>query len=63
MTKDIRQLLGKFMDGETTVDEERYISEWFRSHPDVDGDLADYRVMFGWFDDGMPMPKRRNIRL
>lgn len=63
MTKDIRQLLRKFMDGETTVDEERYISKWFRSHPDVDGDLADYRTMFGWFDDGMPMPKRRSIRL
>lgn len=57
MTNDetiIRQLLDKFMDGQTTVDEERHIAEWFRSHKQASPDLEDYRTMFAWFDEGMP---------
>lgn len=53
--KHIRQLLQKFMAGTTTLDEERAIGRWFREHPSVPADLADYRTMFAWFDDGMPL--------
>lgn len=53
--KHIRQLLTKFMDGTTTVDEERAIGRWLREHPTVPDDLAEYRTMFAWFDDGMPL--------
>lgn len=65
----IRQLLKKFMDGTTSVDEERAIGQWFREHPAAGSDLEDYRTMFDWFDKGMPpdtvsgatspLPKRR----
>ena len=57
MTNDetkIRQLLSRFMAGETTVEEEELISEWFLTHPDASSDLEPYRKMFAWFGDGMP---------
>ena len=53
----IRQLLKKFMDGTTTVDEEQEIGRWFSHHTTVSDDLEDYRTMFSWFDDGMPLDK------
>ena len=33
--KDIRLLLDRFMAGETSLEEEALIGEWFRQHPDV----------------------------
>ena len=51
----IRQLIDRFMDGTTTVDEERQISGWFASHPQVPADLEDYRQMFAYFAQGMPL--------
>lgn len=51
----IRQLIDRFMDGTTTVDEERQIAQWFASHPQVPADLEDYRQMFAYFAQGMPL--------
>ncbi len=59
----IRQLLDKFMDGQTTVDDERRIAEWFRSHKQVSPDLEDYRTMFAWFDEGMPLDDSGDMAL
>lgn len=59
--KYIRQLLRKFMDGTSTVDEEQTIGQWFRDHPDGGDGLDDYRAMFSWFDDGMPLGSDNNI--
>ena len=53
--KDIRQLLDRFMAGETSLDEEALLGEWFRQHPDVSDDLKEYQMMFGYFDEGMPL--------
>lgn len=53
--KDIRQLLDRFMAGETSLEEEALLGEWFRQHPDVSDDLKEYRMMFGYFDEGMPL--------
>ena len=53
--KDIRLLLGRFMAGETSLEEEALIGEWFRQHPDVSDDLKEYQMMFGYFDEGMPL--------
>lgn len=43
------------MAGTTTIDDEAKIADWFRSHKQVPSDLADYQLMFRYFDDGMPM--------
>ena len=53
--KDIRLLLNWFMAGETTLEEEALLGEWFRQHPDVSDDLKEYQLMFGYFDEGMPL--------
>ena len=45
--KDIRLLLNRFMAGETTLEEEALLGEWFRQHPDVSDDLKEYQMMFG----------------
>ena len=34
---------------------EALIGEWFRKHPDVSDDLKEYQMMFGYFDEGMPL--------
>ena len=57
--KDIRLLLDRFMVGETSLEEEALIGEWFRKHPDVSDDLKEYQMMFGYFDEGMPLDLRR----
>ena len=53
--KDIRLLLNRFMAGETTLEEEALLGEWFCQHPDVSDDLKEYQLMFGYFDEGMPL--------
>ena len=53
--KDIRLLLNRFMAGETTLEEEALLGEWFRQHPNVSDDLKEYQIMFGYFDEGMPL--------
>ena len=53
--KDIRLLLDRFMAGETSLEEETLLGEWFRQHSDVSDDLKEYQMMFGYFDEGMPL--------
>ena len=53
--KDIRLLLDRFMAGETSLEEEALIGEWFRQHPDLSDDLKEYQMMFGYFDEDMPL--------
>ena len=48
----IKALLDKFMDGQTTVEEEALLAEYFRSN-DVPAEWEDYRLMFSYFDHGM----------
>ncbi len=48
----IKALLDKFMDGQTTVEEEALLAEYFRSS-DVPAEWEDYRLMFSYFDHGM----------
>ncbi len=57
MTNDkntILALLDRFMAGETSRQEEQRLAQWFASHPQVDDDLEPYRLMFAYFDEGMP---------
>ena len=50
--QQIKALLDKFMDGQTTVEEEALLADYFRSG-DVPAEWEDYRLMFGYFDRGM----------
>ena len=50
-THEIEQLLGKFMAGESNLDEERALAEYFRTH-DVNGEWREYKEMFTLFDNG-----------
>ena len=61
--KDIRLLLNWFMAGETTLEEEALLGEWFRQHPDVIDDLKEYQMMFGYFDEGMPLDHEAEERV
>lgn len=51
--KEIKTLLERFMDGQTSVEEEQALAEYFRTH-DVDDEWKAYKEMFAWFDEGMP---------
>ncbi len=57
----IRQLLKRFMNGRTTVEEEERISQWFKNNPAVGEDLEPYRKMFAWFEDGMEPGAIENV--
>ncbi len=50
--QQIEALLDKFMDGQTTVEEEALLADYFRTH-DVPAEWEDYRDMFSYFDRGM----------
>lgn len=61
--KDIRLLLDRFMAGETSLEEEALLGEWFRQHSDVSDDLKEYQLMFGYFDEGMPLDHEAEERV
>ena len=48
----IQDLLDKFMNGLTTLEEEAALADYFRTH-EVPEEWDDYRQMFGYFDRGM----------
>ncbi len=52
--KDIKQLVARFMDGETSLGEERRLAEYFRLHPNEPG-MEDIASLFALFDTGMPI--------
>ncbi len=45
---DIRILIGRFLDGETSLAEEKRLYEYFSSGEVADG-LECYAPMFGWY--------------
>ncbi|MBR5169385.1 MAG: hypothetical protein IKW85_02315 [Muribaculaceae bacterium] len=50
--QQIQNLLDKFMNGLTTLEEEAELGDYFRTH-EVPEEWEDYRQMFGYFDRGM----------
>ena len=50
--QQIQDLLDKFMNGLTTLEEEKALANYFRTH-DVPAEWEDYRLMFDYFDHGM----------
>lgn len=51
---DIKRLIEKFMDGNTSVDEERELQQYFRNADKLPADLEPYAEMLRYFADGMP---------
>ncbi len=51
---EIDQLLGRFMDGETTIEEEESLASYFRHTAEIPPEWDIYRQMFTWFENGMP---------
>ena len=51
------------MAGETSLEEEALLGEWFRQHSDVSDDLKEYQLMFGYFDEGMPLDHEAEERV
>lgn len=58
MDKKIRMLTERFMAGLTTIEEERLLAEYFRTH-EVGGEWSAYKEMFAWFDEDMPLADGR----
>lgn len=50
---DIRKLIDKFMDGTSSLEEERILADYFRQGKDIPSELEPYREMFAYFDSGM----------
>lgn len=50
----IRLLIDGFMEGETTLEEERQLAQFFRIHS-VPDDWKPLKLMFEYFDQGMPI--------
>lgn len=49
--KEIARILDRFMDGETSLDEEKMLAEYFRTHK-VSEEWQEYKEMFSLFDKG-----------
>ena len=63
--KHIESLLGMFMQGETTLEQERELRQFFASARNIPQQWEPYREMMAFFDDGMPIEaepaNRRNL--
>lgn len=50
---EIQQLIDRFLEGTTTLDEERQLADYFRT-ASVPDEWSAYKEMFAYFDAGMP---------
>ena len=51
--KYIARLLDRFLQGDSTLEEEQMLADYFRSAADLPTDWEDFRTMFRYFDQGM----------
>ena len=64
-SKNIEEYIRRFMEGETTNEQEQAIYRFFRNQR-VPAHLKSYQAMFAWYEQGMPQklaPKKRSFRL
>lgn len=66
--KHIESLLNLFMQGETSLEQERELRQFFASSHEIPQEWEPYKEMMAYFDDGMPIatepiPKRNIARL
>lgn len=55
-SKNIEEYIRRFMDGETTNEEEKAIYRYFRTQQ-VPAHLKSYQAMFVWYEEGMPQER------
>lgn len=60
--QDIQQLLDRFLEGTSTLDEEKRLADYFRTH-EVGEELSAYKEMFAMFDDGQVEVKKNKNRV
>lgn len=53
--KHIESLLHLFMQGETTIEQERELSQYFACHDGIPDKWLPYKDMFAYFEQGMPI--------
>lgn len=51
--KYIARLLDRFLQGDSTLEEEKILADYFRSAADLPAEWEDFRTMFRYFDQGM----------
>ena len=51
--KYIARLLDRFLQGDSTLEEEQILADYFRSATDLPAEWEDFRTMFRYFDQGM----------
>lgn len=51
--KYIARLLDRFLQGDSTLEEEQMLADYFRSAADLPAEWEDFRTMFHYFDQGM----------
>lgn len=51
----VQPMMQRFLDGQTTVDEEQLLAGYFRRTDDVPDEWKPYRDMFAYIDGGMPI--------
>ena len=54
--KRAKSLIDSFISGNTTLDDEIWLGNYFRTH-DVPDEWSDYKALFAYFDAGMPLNK------
>ncbi len=64
--KHIESLLHLFMQGESTLEQERELSQYFASDADIPDEWMGYKELFAYFDQGLPlmatpMQQRRSL--
>lgn len=57
--KEIARILDRFMDGETSLDEEKMLAEYLRTH-EVSEEWQEYKEMFSLFDKGEVDIEKKN---
>lgn len=53
--RNIQLLLDRFMQGVSTLEEERILADYFRKHQHVKPEWADYKLLFDYINQGMPV--------
>lgn len=61
-TTHIEYLLELFMQGETNIEQERELSEFFANSTSIPEKWEAYRKMFAYFNAGMPMKEEKHKR-
>ena len=59
--QDIQRLLDRFLEGTSTLDEEKRLADYFRTH-EVDEEWSAYKEMFAMFDKGEVEVKEKKSR-